>query len=776
MNKGFIKLLTAAVLVTITGNLLSAQERTLGTWKAFMPYGNCFGVFNAGDRVYSASLKSMFSYDKATGAIQIYDKATGLSDIGMKTAGYDPATGVLAIAYQNSNIDLVFNGTDIYNIQDFRNAGSGTAIGINAFSFFNGNAYISSDAGISVLNLNRKEISNTYTIGSTGGQVKVYATTLDAGNIYAATAEGVKHASLSSPNLQNFNNWSLYDSTSGLPKKKATFITAYNNKVYAVIAGAGCDTLFALDGGTWSRLYYETASVFTSLKADNNTLYFTTNSTNSSTGKNGKIDATGQLTVVAAQHPRPLGWFESGNVTWEADEWLGLCKNINGNIERIIPDGPPSAAVFDLSAAEGTLYLAPGGVDDSWLHVFNSDGVGMYTDDKWTVINQFNNPVFQNLFDVLCVEPVPAKGKAYFGSFYSGLIECNLADKSVTLYDKNNSPLEGAVGAEERTRVSALATDRYGNVWISNAGALKPIKVYTADNQWKSFSVPYFNILMKKLIIDQNDQLWAPLRSSSGGGMLVWSYNGTIDDPSDDVSRLLTTGSGSGALPSNVVNAVAEDKDGNIWVGTNEGIAVFYCGGSILTTNGCDADQIKVERDGYIGYLFGTETIRAIAIDAANRKWVGTTNGVWLVSADGKQELLKFTTDNSPLPDNQITDIAIDNATGEVFIGTLGGMVSYQGDALSSDCDGCDKALVYPNPVKPDYDGPIAIKGLTENAYVKITDISGTLVYQGRANGSQMIWDGKGYKGTRVKSGVYLVFSSTDLGKQRRVAKILLSN
>ena len=132
-------------------------------------------------------------------------------------------------------------------------------------------------------------------------------------------------------------------------------------------------------------------------------------------------------------------------------------------------------------------------------------------------------------------------------------------------------------------------------------------------------------------------------------------------------------------------------------------------------------------------------------------------------------------TDNSPLPDNQITDIAIDDNTGEVFIATLGGLVSYQGDALGV-CNDCEGALVYPNPVKPGYDGPIAIKGLAEDAYVKITDISGTLVYQGKANGTQMIWNGRGYKGERAKSGVYLVFSSTDLGKEKQVAKILIAN
>lgn len=319
-----------------------------------------------------------------------------------------------------------------------------------------------------------------------------------------------------------------------------------------------------------------------------------------------------------------------------------------------------------------------------------------------------------------------------------------------------------------------MTSDRFGNVWIGNAGATKPVKMISADGTWREFSIPQSFSLMKRMLIDQNGQLWAPIRRS-GEGILVWSNNGTPDDPSDDASRILTSGNGNGGLPDPIVYSIAEDKEGNIWAGTSQGIGVFYCSGSVLTSYGCDADQIKVERDGYIGYLFGTESVRAIAVDAANRKWIGTTNGLWLISADGKTELLKFNVDNSPLPSNQITDIAIDEETGEVFIGTLGGLVSYQGDAIAV-CNDCDGALVYPNPVKPGYDGPIAVKGLADDAYVKITDVSGTLVFQGKANGTQMIWDGKGYNGNRAKSGVYLVFSSTDLGKEKRVAKILIAN
>jgi ligand-binding sensor domain-containing protein len=761
-------------LSSISGSF--AQERTLGTWKSFMPYANCQGVFDAGDKVYVIGIKSIFSYEKNTGVIQTYDKATGLSDIGIKTAAYDQASHALVIAYENSNIDIIYNGTDIYNISEIKNQNTVSAVSINGISFYNGDAYISSDIGISVINLSRKEISNTYKIGSNGEQIKVYSTATDGQTIYAATDEGVKYASYNSPNLQNFNNWHVFTQTQGLPEKKATLVSVFNNKAYATIGSGNCDTLFEFSGAMWTKKQFDSDYTFATINVVNGLMYFTTWGNSVTNGKNGKIDLNGQLSFVSTQHPRPLYWFESNGVSWEGDLYAGFIKNTNGNQEYIIPNGPPSTAVFDLDVVDGTLNVAPGGVDDSWGFTWNRDGFYYLKNDQWKVTNQYSLPQMYDYSDLLCTATSTTSNKTYFGSFLSGLIEVNNANGDVKFYDKwtPGGLLEGAQGDTPRTKISAMAADKAGNIWIGNSGATKPIKMIKPDGTWKQFSLPFSFQLMKKMIIDQNGQLWAPLRRS-GDGLLVWNNNGTEDDPTDDVSRILTTGSGTGGLPDPTIFCVAEDKDGNIWVGTSQGIGVFYCPGSVLTNNGCDADQIKVERDGYIGYLFGTESVRAIAVDAANRKWIGTTNGLWLISDDGKKELLKFTSANSPLPSNQITDIAIDDKTGEVFIGALGGLVSYQGDAIG-ECADCTGALVYPNPVKPDYTGPIAIKGLTENAYVKITDISGTLVYQGKANGTQMIWDGKGYNGTRAKTGVYLVFSSTDLGKERKVAKILVAN
>jgi hypothetical protein len=544
--------------------------------------------------------------------------------------------------------------------------------------------------------------------------------------------------------------------------------------------------LYQYNGSVWSPVYYTAPDIITSLNAVNGNLYFTVwDALGSYSGWVGKIDSSGTLSVSSSNaafgSARPVGWFEDHGTSWLADAYGGLCKNTGGNPQYIVPDGPFSTNVFGLNCTNGLLAVAPGGVNDSWGNDYNRDGFFVFNGSHWDNYNQFSAQALnnQNLVDFLCTTQVPSRGKIYFGSFYDGIAELDEATKTIDTYDQftnhNGSLFEATQGDPGRTRISAMTTDNTGNLWICNMNGFRPIKLLEADGQtWKDFRLPYPAVLMTKMLIDQNNQLWAPLRAG-GDGLLVWTYNGTLDDTTDDKSVILTTGVGVGGLPSTDVYSVAQDLDGNIWAGTAAGIATFYCPGNVFQQGGCDATQIKVTLNGYVGYLFGMQSVRALAVDAANRVWVGTTEGLWLISNDGQTQYLNFTTENSPLPNNQITDISINHETGEVFIGTIGGLVSYQGDAMDT-CIGCREALVYPNPVKPDYTGPIAIKGLIDNAYVKITDVSGTLVFQGRANGTQMIWDGKGYDGVRARSGVYLVFSSTDLGKSRKVAKILLTN
>ena len=179
------------------------------------------------------------------------------------------------------------------------------------------------------------------------------------------------------------------------------------------------------------------------------------------------------------------------------------------------------------------------------------------------------------------------------------------------------------------------------------------------------------------------------------------------------------------------------------------------------------------QQDRFAGYLFQDEEVHTIAVDGANRKWVGTKNGVWLISAEGDKIIYRFTVDNSPLLSNDVKRIAIDPQNGEVFIATANGICSFRSTATEGG-ETNSNVLVFPNPVPPNYNGTIAIKGLVDNALVKITELNGRLVYQTRALGGQAIWDGKNYKGEKIDSGVYLVIVRNNTGLEKIVTKIVL--
>ena len=216
------------------------------------------------------------------------------------------------------------------------------------------------------------------------------------------------------------------------------------------------------------------------------------------------------------------------------------------------------------------------------------------------------------------------------------------------------------------------------------------------------------------------------------------------------------------------------DLDGEIWVGTDKGVAVFYTPENVFSGSDFDAQQILVDQDGFIQPLLESEIVTAIAVDGANKKWIGTQRaGVFYMSADGTQQLAHFTTEDTPLFSNTINCISINQLTGEVYFGTDKGIVSYKGLATEGNDIYADTVLVYPNPVNENYNGYIAIKGLVANADVKITDIAGNLIYQTTAEGGQAVWNGKNFSDERAKTGVYLVFSSNEDGTEKMVSKIM---
>ena len=263
-------------------------------------------------------------------------------------------------------------------------------------------------------------------------------------------------------------------------------------------------------------------------------------------------------------------------------------------------------------------------------------------------------------------------------------------------------------------------------------------------------------------MIDDNNYKW--IVSPKANGLICYDHGASIESQSDDRWKLLKAGAGNGNLPTNEVLSIAKDKNGYIWIGTSDGIAVIQCASELFSAFGCEAVLPIVQQGNFANYLFKGEEVQDIAVDAADRKWIATKNGVWLTSPAGDKIIYHFDETNSPLLSSEVKKIAIDGRTGEVYFATFKGICSFMSTATEANENNMG-LLIFPNPVPPGFNGTIAVRGVRENAIVKITELDGRLVYQTRALGGQAIWDGKDYRGRKISSGVYLVLVSDETGK-----------
>src|SRR5690606_36440370 len=233
------------------------------------------------------------------------------------------------------------------------------------------------------------------------------------------------------------------------------------------------------------------------------------------------------------------------------------------------------------------------------------------------------------------------------------------------------------IGDPGSYRVSGLAFDKDRNLWISNFGAATPLKARKNDGTWRAFTIPFlvFENATGYILIDDQDYKW--IVSPLGNGLISFDHGTDIDATNDDRWRRLSMGTGNGNFPSNEVFSIAKDRNGFIWVGTADGAVVFECPGSIFSAEGCDASWPIVANGNFAGYLFKGQEVRDIAVDGANRKWMATANGVFLVNATGDKVIYGFTEENSPLLSNDVKQVTIDGQTGEVFFATQKGICSF---------------------------------------------------------------------------------------------------
>ncbi len=737
----------------------------IGQWREHLPYNSAIDVTAGDGKVYCATPYSLFSVTIAGNTVERFSRVTGLSETGVSAINYDEGNKKLLIAYSNSNIDIIYRN-DIYNVPDIKRS---TIIGDkNIYNIYplGKNYYLSTGLGVVVIDGDRYEVKDSWFIGNGGNQVKVNGFTSDGTYFYAATEEGLKKVARNSPNLANYSNWQTVSGGNGLTAGPCNNVLTVQDKIIV----QKNDSLFVQNGTNWSFLYTDTWPFISSNTTENKIQICERQANGISRVVILNADGTVFRTLAntgAVSFPRKAILYN--NDPWVADQFASLSRfGASFSYEQYILNSPQATASGEMVVYNNIFYATAGSVNDAWNYQYNGDGIYTFKEGSWNNINRYRYNQIDTLLDYVTIAIDKRDETIWAGSYGGGLLHIK-PGPVFEIFKQNN--LGVTVGDPVSYRVAGLAFDRENNLWISNFGSGQQLRVRKNDDSWKAITVPFslFENALSQIVIDDNNYKWivAPL----GNGLICYDHGTSVDNTNDDKWRRYTGGAGNGNLPNNEVLCVAKDKNGFIWVGTSDGIGVIQCPLDIFSAQTCEAVLPVVPNGNFAGFLFKGQQVRSIAVDGADRKWVATKNGVFLISASGEKVIYQFTEDNSPLLSSDVKKITIDGKTGEVYFATAKGICSFRSTATEGG-ERNEDILIFPNPVPPGYSGTIGIKGLVNNAIVKITELDGRLVYQTKALGGQAIWDGRNYKGQRISSGVYLVLVSDDGKKERTATKI----
>jgi hypothetical protein len=745
-----------------TGFAQSQMPKVEG-WRVHSSFvtNNC--LEEAEGKIFVGNNSAMFSLLKADNSVEIVSRVNGLSDVTVKFLRYSAQTKTLIVCYDNLNIDFIQNG-EIFNVPDILNKSIIGDKTLNNITLVDNKVYLSCSFGIMVLDIPKKRLVDSYVnLGANGSNLPINDIAVYKGNIYAASNDGIYVASTGSSNLSDYHFWSMVK-----PSQYSNQLEVFQSKLYAVVDS----TLYTFDGTNWMLLNGTGKDLTNDMRVNNDQLAIT------QAGRILIVNKQGVITPVAQQQATTCIMSSVGDLFYLVPTQYMIRTNpAMTSLEFLAPAGPYATTATRMAYAEKQLWVAAGEVNGfavigGWGPKYNNNKFYRFDKDGWYNFKNSTDSRIVNGRDFVDVTVNPKSKNIWFSSFVNGIIEIS-GDNVVSFYDSLNSSLR-PVYTGGPLNVSGIAFDEDDNLWVSNTDAPNPISVKSKSGTWKSFPVPLGVDHFGFITLDDAGNKW--INSTRGQGIFVYNESETLFDDTDDKFVRLTKEAEQGLLPSEAVICVTKDQKGEMWVGTDHGLCIFRNPENIFKQGAnFDAEQLVIKTGLVYSNFLGTTPVQCIRVDAANRKWIGTVNGVWLVSPDGYTVIKNFTTSNSPLLSNIINEIGINDNTGEVFFATEKGIVSYMGTATEADEIHGD-VVVYPNPVKPDYVGLIAIKGLVENAFVKITDISGQLVYETRANGGTATWNGFNFSGRRAATGVYLVYSSNQDGTETHVAKIVFIN
>ena len=735
-------------------------------WKGYFSYNQIKDISESSTKLYAAAENALFTENLTTNDIKTINTIDGLSGQTISAIYHSETFNKTMVGYEDGLI-IVINDADgsMLNVVDIINKNIPANIKrVNHFMEYDGIVYVSCDFGIVQYKLATLEFGDTYFIGPTGQEIKVYQTTVFNGDIYAVTQYyGIRKAAVTNPNLNDFAQWQVFDN--GFWNGIVTF----NNQLIATNAN---NNTYKHNG-----VYFEQIGTIgqTALDIRATGSYLIVTSLNHVFVYN--ISLSQIIHIQNAQITSIPVTFSCATV---ANETIYIGTNENGivsssissptNFEFIMPNGPERNNIFALNTSSSNLWAVYGGYDityNPYTYIGFTPtefGVGKYNETHGWLNIPYSDVLDAKALVRIAVNPND-ETQVYVASYFSGLLKIE-NDIPTTLFDATNSGLEGATG---NCRINSTTFDKSGNLWMTNSRIKNGLKVLKATGEWQSFD-------MEAILTDFASNDFCKIAVDKSGTKWIASYkNGVIAfNETSNIFKKISEGVDLGNLPSRDVRAIAVDNRNQVWIGTTRGLRVLPSTGSYNRDEQMKANAIIILEDGLAQELLYEQFITDIAVNGSNQKWIGTADsGVFLFSSNGQETIYHFTKDNSPLPSNIINDIDINAVTGEIFFATDKGMVSFQGTSTKP-ADNLDAVYVYPNPVRPEFVGTVKIAGLISKANIKITDIEGNLVYETTSEGGTVEWDTKAFGKYNVASGVYMIFIAADDASETAVKKVMI--
>ena len=772
------------VFLIFSTSLISAQVDYSDSWEDFFSYNNVKDFIKSENIMYALSDNAIFTYDFTTQEIKKLSSVQGLSGETTSAIHYSTQSDRLVIGYKNGLVEVVDSDGSITISADILNFNQTGEKSINDIYEYQGKLYLATSFAIIEYDIDQLEFGDTFFIGNNSTDVKINEIVVFDDFIYAATERGIYTADINNANLIDFNNWNLISSVNN----NYTNIIIFNSKIYTTLN----KKLYEVTETNEIVLIEDYSSPIVSLKGS---------STNLSVVLNSSVSIYSTNFDLVLQNNADINFdyilntaFAENNQLFLATKQFGILSSLISDdiiFQEIHPEGPVSNDVFSVTAKNNQLWVVYGGYTPTMAPIQPKLGYSHYNGESW--FSEENDPdnSFPGFVDVT-LDP-NNENRAFISSFGStnqintyqtgGLFVIE-NDEITNFYNNLNSPLEDIYETNPSingvtVRISSSVFDNQGNLWIANIGLSNELKKFS-NGSWTEYDIssvkPNSSFGLSEIITDRNNSIWMGTR---GDGVIVFNQNG-------ERIRSLTSLPTKGNLPNLRVISLASDSDNRIWIGTISGLVVFSNASGVFDADVVDAQPVIFEEDGIAKKLLGDQYVSAIAVDGANNKWFGTSDGgATYTNPNGQTTIANFSKENSPLPSDRITKISVDKEFGKVFFATDKGIVAYNSNVAPFG-ETLGEVYAYPNPVRK-FHNTVTIDGrngtnLPKGTNVKILDIAGNLVYETNViegqelQGGKVIWDKKNLAGNNVASGIYIVLLANDDASETSSTKIAIIN